>query len=162
MNVDFNSVVNEVKGKEVGGGEGLVAAYKNTLLRLLGFIGEVRFEEFVEVMKSMEGWYEAKDLFSGKFFNYNVLVNLFNEDKKCREDFKRWVEYGVDDDIMWSIIKVNRQRLNMYLRLYFGLCMINEKGKVLVEDSLSDFNKNALELYVYYLCVGLMREVINK
>lgn len=159
MLVDYSEVVDIVKNKAV---DGIVAVYRDTLVKLLEFIGEVRFEEFVEKMKAIEEWSDARNLFADKFFNYNVLVDLFNLEKKYRDDFKRWVEYGVDDDAMWGIIKVNRKRLNSYLRLYFGLFRINEKGLVKGGKYVGSFDSNVLELYVYYLCVGLMREVVNK
>lgn len=159
MLVNYSEVVDIVKNKAV---DGIVAVYRDTLVKLLEFIGEVRFEEFVEVMKAMEKWDDARDLFTGEFFSYNLLVDLVNHNKAYRDDFKRWVEYGVDDDAMWGIIKVNRKRLNSYLRLYFGLFRINEKGLVKGGKCVGSFDSNVLELYVYYLCVGLMREVVNK
>lgn len=160
MLVNYSGVVDIVKNKAV---DGIIVVYRDILLKLLEFIGEARFEEFVEVMKSMEKWDDARDLFSGKFFNYNLLVDLINHDKTYRDDFRRWVEFGVDDDAMWGIIKVHRKRLHRYLWLYVRVLFTIDENE-LVKDGkyVGSFESNVLELYVYYLCVGLMREVINK
>lgn len=163
MNVNFKSVVKEVKNKDVSPGEYLVVKYKNTLLQLLNYIGEERFEEFCLIMKSMDGWHEARDLFTGKFFDYHLLRNLLHSKNKYKEEFKVWVEFGIDDDVMWSIIKLHRQRLNMYLRLYeFGVYDVHEDEMFKDGEYVGTFASNVLELYVYYLCSVLMREVINK